>query len=78
MIAAKGIEFHPSDWKYMLNLMKRHKEFPTALFGKNEDGETILVSINEHNITIETYQSNEWIRENVYWDDFTVEELYHK
>lgn len=64
------------NYEEMIELMKRHKEFDQMLFGMNEDGENTQVSINEDNIVISTYQRNGWIRENVYWRDGTVEELY--
>lgn len=74
----KEIVIDPYDYDGMLELMKRHKEFDVPWSGKNEDGEHIQVSVNEDNITVETFQRNGWIRENIYWDDYTTEELFHR
>ena len=71
------IEFDPTDWKGMHELMDRHEDFDTMYFGENADGEKTAISINEFNITHVTFQSNGWARENIYHYDYTVEELYH-
>lgn len=74
----KDIEFKTSDLKKMCEIMKHYNEFPMPLAGKNEDNENILISINEHNITVQTFQNNGWLRTNIYHDDGTIEELYDK
>lgn len=74
----KQIKFDPHDWKGMHELMDHADEFDSAYFGHNEDGERISISINKDNITVMTFQSNGWARENIYHRDFDVEELYHK
>lgn len=74
----KAIHFDPHDWKGIHELMKRHEEFKMPCAGQNEDGEHISISVNKDNITVLTYQSNNWIRENIYHEDYTVEELYHR
>ena len=72
------IEFDPHDWRGMKELCEKHEDFPYACTGENEEGETVMISVNEDNITVVTFQSNGWARENVYWvDDYTVEELFH-
>lgn len=74
----KQINIDPHDWKGMKELTKKHEEFPYACFGVNEDGEQVLISVNKDNITTETFQSNGWVRENIYHvNDYTVEELFH-
>ena len=73
------INFDPHDWRGMLDLMERHAEFTEICFGKNEDGELVGISVNEDNITVETWQNNGWLRENIYWkEDRMCEELFHK
>ncbi len=72
------IEFDPHDWKGMHDLMDRHKEFTSQYFGENEEGERVSISVNKDNITVVTFQSNGWTRENIYHRDYDVEELYHK
>lgn len=69
------------DFQGMIELMKRadEPEFKDAFFGiDSETGESVLVSVNSDNITLITCQSNGYSRENVYWDNGTVEELYEK
>ena len=62
----------------MIEVMKHHKDFPLPISGINQDGENLIISINPHNITIQTCQHNDWLRTNVYYDDGTTEELYEK
>ena len=47
-----------------------------GLCGNNDDGEHVIVSIDEEKATIKTAQHNGFIRVNVYWKDGTREELY--
>lgn len=72
------LEFDPTDWKGMHELMDKHEEFPSTYFGKNKEGERVSIAVNKDNISVMTYQSNGWIRENIYHRDYEVEELYHK
>ena len=74
----KTINIDPRDYSGMLKLMDRADEFDSAWLGKNDKGETVMISINEDNITVETFQHNDWVRENIYYRDFTTEELFHK
>lgn len=74
----KEISFDSSDWKGMMKLMERADEFDQPWVGENSEGERVLISVNHNNITTQTFQSNGWARENVYWNDFTIEELFHK
>ena len=77
-IDEKTINFDPNDWKGMHALMDRHEEFTSEYFGQNEEGERVGISVNKDNITTMTYQSNGWVRENIYYRDFEEEELYHR
>lgn len=73
----KQIKFDPTDWKGMLELCHRYQEFDTYLEGKNSNGEDTMLSINKDNIVLDTFQSNGWIRQNIYYpQDCTVEERY--
>ncbi len=74
----KQVAFDPQNWKEITELIKRHEEFSEPWTGKNEEGETMQISVNKDNITVLTYQHNNWIRENVYHEDGTVEEMYHR
>lgn len=46
--------------------------------GKNADDENVVISVFPDKIIVETFQSNGWVRENVYHTDGTAEELYNK
>jgi hypothetical protein len=76
----KVLNFDPMDNKGNVALMERanEKTFDVPWAGKNVDGENIMISVNTDNITVETFQNNNWIRENIYWKDGTREELYHR
>lgn len=58
-------------------LMDRYEDYPEMLFGKNENGEDVTLSVNEDNITVQTFQSNHWIRENVVYHDGSTDELFN-
>ena len=74
----KEIIIDPHDYKGMIKLMDKADEFDLPWAGKNENGEHVQISINKDNITVETFQNNGWIRENIYWRDVRTEELYHR
>ena len=71
------LNFDPSDWKGMFKLMERADEFTEPAIGKNLHQEKVMISVNHDNITVETFQWNGWVRQTVYWDDGTVEELFN-
>lgn len=72
------ISFDPHDWDGITELCKRHAEFDVPWSGHNEAGDEVLISVNEDNITVETFQSNGWIRENIYRPEYYItEELFH-
>lgn len=66
-----------SDREQRNALMDRHEDYPEMLFGKNENGEDVTLSVNEYNITVQTFQSNHWIRENVVYRDGSTDELFN-
>ena len=74
----KHIELDISDWTRMCKLIDRHEEFDSQYSGKNEQGQDVNISVNADSITVLTFQSNGWTRENIYHRDCTVEELYHR
>lgn len=74
----KEIIIDPHDYKGMIKLMDRANEFDLPWAGKNEEGEHIQISVNKDNITVETFQNNGWVRENIYWRDCRTEELFHR
>lgn len=79
ILDGKEIQLDLNDWSSITELCSRSDEFDAPLFGRNESGETILISVNSDNVTVETFQNNGWTRENIYWvEDYSVEELFHR
>ena len=56
-------------------LLKKHGKCE-GLCGVNEDGENVIVSIDDRLAEVKTLQKNGWIRVNTYWYDGTSEETY--
>jgi len=74
----KTINFDSTDLKGIVALMDRADEFSSAVFGKNQDGETVMISVNKDNVTYEVFQDNGWASENIYYRDGSAEHLMHK
>ena len=72
------VNFDSTDWKGMIDLMDHSDQFDSVCEGENSEGEKVLISINKDNITVQTFQDNGWMRENIYYRDCTVEELFHR
>ena len=70
------IKFDPADLKGMRKLMEEHGDSKTAKFGTNELGEDVSISIFKDKIVVVTYQSNGWVRKNIYNSDGCREELF--
>ena len=70
------IRIDPSDYSSLLKLMDDHEKYDSTYIGKNDEGETIFITILEDSITLRTFQDNGWIRENIFWRDFTTEEIF--
>lgn len=71
-----AILFDPADFPAMLKLMDAQGKCGKPLFGKNENGEDVRLSVYSDRIVCVTYQNNGWLRKNVYWRDGTCEEFY--
>ena len=77
IIIKDRIEFDPSDRIGMLNLMAQYGDSEEMMFGDNENGETIQISIFSDHIVVVTMQHNGWVRKNIYYkDSYDSEELY--
>ena len=74
----KTINLDTSDFKGMIDLMDIADEFTSMQFGKNAEGETVAISVNHDNITVETFQDNGWTLETIFYRDGTVEEIPHR
>lgn len=78
MNEAETIKVNPRDYKSMIELMDKYGDSKFPFHGKNENGERVIVSVSKDNITVETFQDNDWIRKNTYWRDCTTEETYSR
>lgn len=64
--------------------MTKYEEFVqkyglcNGLVGENEDGESVIVTIDEECASFRTLQNNGWIRNNHYHKDGTSEETYQR
>ena len=70
------IEFNWSDIDSLREVMDEYGDFPDMLFGENSEGEDQQISIGHENIIVDTFQTNGWVRRNVFWYDGTIEESY--
>lgn len=70
------INFDSSDLEGMCKIMDEYggSEFP--FLGVNQDGEDISISVFKDKIVTVTYQSNGWVRKNIYYQDGVSEELF--
>jgi len=68
--------FDPSDYKAMLKLMDEKGDSDTMFLGSNESMEDTTISIFHDKIIYVTFQSNGWVRKNIYWRDGTIEEIF--
>ena len=71
-------ELNPSDWPAMLKLMDEYSDSDSPFSGIDECGNRVLISVNRDNITTQTFQSNGWIRTNIYNRFGENEELYER
>lgn len=58
-------------------LLKAHGKI-SGLVGKNEDGERVIVSINDNFAVVTTLQNNGWLRSNTYYPDGTATETFER
>lgn len=66
----------PSDFDGMLEIMDAYGDTEMPFSGVNDEGEDVSISVFSDRIVVETYQSNGWVRENIFWRDGTREELF--
>ena len=52
------------DKNNLVACMAEYGDTKTPFYGKNEDGETVCVSVYKDSIEIDTYQSNGYVRRN--------------
>ena len=73
---AKLLKIDFTDIDAMREVMRTHAG--KNAIGTNESGEEVIVMVSSDHITASTFQHNGWIRNNVFWEDGTTEELYEK
>ena len=61
-----------------VEIMKEHGDSKTMFTGTNENNELVTISIFYDKIVVTTYQNNNWIRTNTYWEDGTDEETFSR
>lgn len=72
------IEVNLNDIEACREIRKKYGDSKVPFFGQNDKGEDVIISVNKDNITVETFQTNGWIRTNILWDDGLSEELYDR
>ena len=68
--------FDPADLAGMQRLMDQYGEHDGLHVGKNENDETVHITIYSDMIAVTTFQHNSWTRKNIYYRDGTREELF--
>lgn len=72
------INFDPHDLKGMKLLMEKYGESKTMFPGTNENGERVHISIFPDKIVVATFQANDWIRKNTYYQDGSSDETFER
>ena len=66
------------DLSKRVEIMKEHGDSKTMFTGTNTNDELVTISIFPNRIVVATYQKNNWIRTNTYWEDGTDEETFSR
>lgn len=66
-----------SDLSQLQELMQRFGETESMMPAVNSEGEKQSISFYPDRIVLVTFQSNRWERQNIYWHDGTVEEIFN-
>ena len=80
----KMINFDPTSWDSIENTISKINEIGEMQFGETEDGEDIFFDLAKDEdgndcLVTEVFQSNGWIRKNIYNPaTCRVEEMYRK
>lgn len=74
----ENIVFDLRDLETSREQMRKYGDTIFPFFGKNENGEDVLISVFDDKIVMETYQENGYIRTNILHEDGTTEELFAK
>lgn len=73
------LAFDPLDYAGMIKMMDKYGDSEMPFFGKNENGEDVIISVSKDSISVRTFQKNGWLRRNVYNlidGDIVSEELF--
>lgn len=72
------LKFDPENCTAMMSLMDKYGNSDNMLFGDNDQGENVTLSIYCDKIICTTYQKNGWARTDIYYRDGDREETYNK
>lgn len=67
-----------SDYDTINKLIKKYGAKGLFAIGKNEDGESIIITIYSNRVVTKTLQKNNWMRINTYWADGNIDENYER
>lgn len=70
--------YFSSDYDTINELIKKYGAKGQFITGKNEDGESIIITICFDRIVTKTLQKNNWMRINTYWADGNIDENYER
>ena len=64
-------------------LKQETRSYSFPLYGENEDDEAQVIEVGADRemgqfFRVTTYQSNDWVRVNIYYEDGTVEETFEE
>lgn len=72
------ISLDPRDLDSLIELMDKYSHLGSKFFGKDEEGQSVTISIWTEHIIVDTLQKNGWTRRNIYYRDGYREELFSK
>ena len=70
------IAFDSSDLEGMRKIMAQYGDTEFPFYGKNEDGESISISVFPDRIVTVTEQANGWVRKNTFYSDGSRDETF--
>lgn len=70
--------YFSSDYDTINELIKKYGAKGQFITGKNEDGESIIITIYSNRVVTKTLQKNNWMRINTYWEDGNIDETYER
>lgn len=72
------IKIDPNDLNSLIEIMDNYSHLGSKFYGKDEEGQSVTISIWSDYIIVDTLQKNDWTRRNIYYRDGYREELFSK